>query len=450
MSGFKRIYYEASSNKIFHWYYDDKGKTHREELHPEIEYYLEDKSKNPKSGMVDIYGTPVKLQTSSDIFAMKNLAKTIKTYETDISEDVKFLQKRYKGKELKADLKNFNICTIDIEVESDGEFPLPEEVKYPVNLITIHSSKTGETNTFGIREYTGNSDLVQNYHYCENEKLMLEKFVAFFRKQRFDIITGWFCRFFDIPYLINRMNRLNVQASLSPVNVYKENRAGGYHIARGGYIIGGIATLDGQDLYKNFVYDKKVSYSLHAIGMEEVGEGKLEYEGTINTLWQNDWNKYVEYNVQDVLLTKKIEDKKKHIELAINFCYQALIPFDNIFSSISLISGYVIKYLHERNMVYPSRDRSQQKEDKFPGAYVMAKVGHYDYVINFDVKSMYPTLIRMFNISPETYVNGKEYKLIYNGVEKIVKEDDIVQVQHENGKIENILIKNLTSSDIIL
>jgi len=402
MSGFKRIYYEASNNKLYHWFYDDEGKSQKEELHPEIEYYVIDNSK--KSNITDIFGNPVILQKSENIFAMKEIAKLMKTYETNISEEIKFLQKTYKGKELKADIKNFNICTVDIEVESEGEFPEPEEVKYPINLITAHFSKINQTYTWGTKQYTGTSDTVQNYHYCETEILMIQRFVEFFRKQRVDVITGWFCKFFDVPYIINRKAKLKIDLSLSPIGIYKENKSGGYHIDRGGYIVAGIPILDGRDLYKNFVYDKKVSYSLGAIGLEEVGEGKLEFEGTINTLWKTDWNKYVEYNVQDVNLTRKIEDKKKHIELAINFCYQALIPFDSIFSSISLITGYILKYLHERNMVYPDRDRNQHKTDKFPGAYVMAKIGHFEHVINFDVKSMYPHMLMQYNISPETLV----------------------------------------------
>ncbi|MEM4261206.1 MAG: DNA polymerase domain-containing protein, partial [Candidatus Woesearchaeota archaeon] len=278
------------------------------------------------------------------------------------------------------------------------------DAKYPINLITVHFSKNNETHTFGLREYTGNFPSITNYYYCPDEKQLLESFIDLFRKQKVDIITGWFCRFFDIPYLINRCAKLKIQSSLSPIGIYKENKSGGYHIERGGYIIAGVHILDGRDLYKNFVYEKKVSYSLGAIGLEEVGEGKLEFDGTINTLWRTDWNRYVEYNVQDVNLTRKIEAKKKHIELAINFCYQALIPFDSIFSSISLISGYIMKYLHERNMVFPDRDKKQHKNEKSPGAYVMAKEGHYHYVINFDVKSMYPHMIMQYNISPETLV----------------------------------------------
>jgi hypothetical protein len=220
MSGFKRIYYEVSNNTLHHWFYDDEGKSHHEEIHPDIEYYVQDQSK--KSDIKDIYGNSVILQTSENIFAMKNIAKLMKTYETDITEEVKFLQKTYCGKELKADIKNFNVCTIDIEVESEGDFPEPEEVKYPINLITVHLSKLNQTTTFGLREYTGNSDTVQNYHYCENENLLIERFIEFFRKNKPDIITGWFCiAEGEFVWLKNKI--LNIENVVENDILYEDN-----------------------------------------------------------------------------------------------------------------------------------------------------------------------------------------------------------------------------------
>ncbi|MFW6130869.1 MAG: DNA polymerase domain-containing protein, partial [Atribacterota bacterium] len=214
------------------------------------------------------------------------------------------------------------------------------------------------------------------------------------------------CMSFDVPYIINRCKNLGIELSLSPINQYKERRTGGYHIDGGGYTIAGISILDGLELYKNFVYTKRERYSLQFIGKLEVEEGKKDLEGTVNTAWKQ-WNEFVEYNIQDVLLCKKIEDKKKHIQLTINFCYQALIPFDRIFSSISVVTGYMLRYLHERNIVFPDKT-NHTKDKKFPGAYVMAKPGYYEWLVSFDIASMYPHLIMQYNISPETLVLNPE------------------------------------------
>ena len=400
---FKRIFYDSYHNKIYHWYVGEDGKNHKEIVTPKFEYYVPDKT--GKSEIKDIYGTPVIMKTSKSKKDMKEVATCTNTSETDIPEDVKFLHRRWRGQNLTPDLSKLNICTIDIEVEADGEFPKASEAKYPINLISVHFSKSDKVYTFGNRPYNGNSDLVKNYHYCKDEKTMMERFITFFRKQKVDIITGWYIRFFDIPYIINRCKNLNIEMSLSPVNMYLEkSTTAGYHIDGGGYTIAGISTLDAQDLYKNFVYTKRESYSLQAIGMLEVGEGKKDYEGTINNAWNEDWDGFVEYNIQDVLLVKKIEEKKKHIELTVNFCYQALIPFEKIYSSISLITGYILKYLHERNLVYPDK-KKQEKYERSPGAYVMANAGFYKHVVSFDVESMYPHMIMMYNISPETIVS---------------------------------------------
>ncbi len=397
---FKRIYYNNKTNRISLWETVD-GKSKKVECNPAIEYYVPDTT--GKSDIKDIYGNPVILQkskTKKEGMSVKEAG--IKTSELTLGEDIKFLQKRYSGKNLSANMDDFQIATVDIEVESPDEMPKVEEAKHPINLITVHLSKSNKTFTFGIRPYNGDNPIVQNYHYCADEKLMLERFIDFWRKSRIDIATGWFSKLFDFPYLINRAENLGIDKSLSPLGIYRENsKTAGYHVQGGGYTIAGISILDGMDLYKNFVYTKRESYSLQAIGMLEVGEGKKDYEGTINNAWETDWDGFVEYNVQDVLLTKKINDKKKFIELTVNFCYQALIPFDKIFSSISLVTGYMVRYLHDRNLVFPDLVHVS-KTEKFPGAYVMAKPGFYKYLVSFDVASMYPHMIMMFGISPET------------------------------------------------
>ena len=328
---------------------------------------------------------------------------------------------------------------------SNIEFPKPEVAKYPINLISIHYSKENQIYTWGLRPYTGDDPSVKNYTYCADEPTLIRSFITHFRKKHVDILTGWNIMGFDVPYIINRCKRLKIEESLSPLNVYKERKYGGYHIDGGGYIIAGISILDGLELYKNFVYVKRERYSLQFIGKIEVGEGKKDLEGTVNTAWKQ-WNEFVEYNVQDVNLCRKIEDKKKHIKLTIDFCYQALIPFDRIFSSITLVTGYILRRLHEKNIVFPDRVNTE-KNAKFPGAYVMAKPGYYNWVVSFDVASMYPHEILTYNISPETLCH-KEYTLTYNGKDYFFDGNDEILVESENGYIKKF-VKDLQENDVI-
>jgi DNA polymerase elongation subunit (family B) len=331
-----------------------------------------------------------------------------KTCESSLSEDIKFLQKRYGDKDLKVDMDDFQICSWDIELASEEEFPddIAENPIYPINLISAHYSKDNSIHTFGLHPYTGDDPSVKNYHHCATEAVLLESFIRHFRRQGVDILTGWYADIFDVPYFINRCKQYEIELSLSPINIYKERFIKDKYDEekeRQIYQIAGVSILDGKALYENFTYKNQVSYSLNNIGMVECGEGKIDLEGQINHIYKTDWNKYVEYNVQDVKLTYKIERKKRFMPLVIEFCYQALIPFDSVFSSIRLITGFMLRYCHKKNIVFPDPPKGQKKA-RYPGGYVMNNPGLYEMVMSFDVESLYPHLIMMYNISPETLV----------------------------------------------
>lgn len=391
---FKRIFFDPKHSKVYLWEIDN-GKTIKKILPPLVEYYIRDEKQT--SPIKDIFGNSVVKKTAHNIKTMRELTQDIESCEVNVPQEFKILHSLYGNKNIKPDFSHFNICTIDIEVQSENEFPKVGEAKHPINLITVHFSKSDKIYTFGLYPYTGTSDLVKNYVYCPTEKTLIENFITFFRRQGVDILTGWMSDLFDIPYIIKRCERLKIKKSLSPVEFYQEKEKSG------AYVVGGISILDGLSLYKKFTYDRKESYSLQAIGMAEIGEGKKDYEGTINNAWKTDWNGFVEYNVQDVILTKKINDKKKFIELTIQFGYEALIPFERVFSTISLVTGYVLKYLHQNNMVMPDV-KVEVKDEEIPGAYVYAEPGFYNYLMSYDIESMYPHMIKSFNISPETIV----------------------------------------------
>lgn len=187
---FKRIYYDNYSKKIHLWE-TYNGKVSKLEEKYEYKFYVNDASK--KSKIKDINGYPVKLQICKDKRHIEEVKQSgLTVHQSDVNEEVSFLQERYKDVTLKANIKDFNIGYLDIECEA-REFPYPDKALYPINLISVISSKTGQVYTFGIREYTGTSDVVQNYAYIPDEKAMLEKFVRWWRKQKFDVISGWYC-----------------------------------------------------------------------------------------------------------------------------------------------------------------------------------------------------------------------------------------------------------------
>lgn len=403
---FSNIYYDARHSRVHLWEYLDKKRVHT--THDiKHEYYIIDETN--QSPVQDIYGRSMLLRetdSKKNITALKSTG--VYTCEGDLSEDVKFLQKRYK-EPLQLESEHFNVGYIDIEISSSDSFPKPEEALFPINLITLKLSKTGESYTFGIYDYSG--DVVKNYCYCSTEELMLTRFISFFRKNKIDVLTGWNVNYvymvtdgFDVPYILNRCKNLGVDYTpLSPINIVEQKRNGGWFIA-------GVSILDYMSLYKNFEQENKESYSLDYITNYELGEGKLSYDGTINTLWKTDWNKFVDYNHRDVELVELLDKKLQYMSLAYQFAYDALVPFEKVFSSIALVQGHILKELHAQNKVLP--DRGENEHSEYPGAYVFAKAGAYDNVMSFDVESLYPHLIMAFNISPENLILHNETERI--------------------------------------
>ena len=389
---FRKIFY--GNSKMHIWETLPDGKRVTEVMDHEIEYYVYD-DKTPTI-YTDIYGNPVRKCTAKNKQEINNLIECgIRCCETDIPEVVKFLQKRYAGKDLKPDISIFKIGILDIETESDGGFPYANEAKYPINLITIKNLKTKKTYTFGTSQYTGNSEIVDQYKYFETEKEMLSVFVDFFRHCNFDIITGWCVLDFDIRYINNRLKILNIEKSLSPVDsVYEDSE--------GRISIGGLSVLDYQIMYKEFLKIPMSSYSLNFVSLHEIGEGKLELEGSINTAYKTNWNEFVEYNINDVELVHKLDIKLKLIHLCITLAYQTLIPFEKTISTIPLVEGYLLKILHANNMAMSNRSDNHREE--YAGGYCYAVPGFYRDVLSWDFESLYPHVIMQHNISPETLV----------------------------------------------
>jgi DNA polymerase elongation subunit (family B) len=366
----------------------------------EYEYYV--KEYKNKSDITDIYGNQVSRRLAKSNAEVKQLRESGENLcESDLPQDVKFLQSRY-GKlgDIKYKFDDFNIANIDIEVASENnEFPKAEDAKFPINLLSVKINPEGNLYTFGIHKYLGLDPNVKNYCECENEKDLLEKFIMFFRKKHIDIITGWNVIGFDILYILNRCEQLGIEKSISPIN--KTNKRKNPKTEEWSISIAGISLIDYIDLYKTFTKDKRESYSLNYISIFEVGEGKMEFDGTINNLWKTDWNKFVEYNVQDVILVDKIDKKIRYIDLAISMCLQSLVPIEKYNSSVLRATGSILKHIHQRNMVLPDRPRHVVKEE-LVGAYVEAKVGYFESCMSLDVESLYPHMLISWNISPET------------------------------------------------
>lgn len=409
---FANTFYDHEDRKFHFWEFDSAGKVkHHIDKYKHIYY---EKTDEP-TGITDIYGTNVKKCIQEDWQEIKN-KKSANIYlcETDIQKEMSFLQHRYEKQDITPNLNNFNIAYLDIEISTENSFPKPEEVSFPINLITVYLTKTNEFYTFGIYPLD-DTTVTKNYYYNPDEKAMLEYFCEWFRKAKIQILSGWFVNGFDIPYIINRCDFLGVEGNMSPVHKWKTEQK--EKIDTKGKLdkywqnkIGGIAILDYMDLYKKFKGENLESYSLNFVCMYEIDEGKLEFDGTINTIWKTDWKKFVEYNIQDVNLLIKLDNKMKYIGLAITMCYEALVPFESVTSSTVVLAGYILKAIHKKNMVAP--DKVETHKEELVGAYVFAKEGFHEEVISYDIQSLYPSIIMATNMCSTTIVMADEVEKI--------------------------------------
>jgi len=365
-----------------------------------------------KSGtqFTTIHGSPVEAIQFDDIGEAREFIdrfKDVSNYPIygNTNFVYQYLYKEFPG-EVQYAMDGLRIATIDIETSCEGGFPTPESPTEKVIAITV--TQDGKTYVFGLGNFHIEGEGVQAIPY-DDEREMLEGFVQLWKSLDPDIVTGWNIRFFDIPYLVARMNRLEDgwANSLSPWGRLREtvvNRMGRDQTA---YVISGVATLDYYELYQKFTYVKQESYSLNHISKVELGEEKLsygEYE-TIQEFYTQDFQRFVEYNVQDVRLVDKLESKLKLLELAVALAYSARVNFEDVFSQVRTWDAIIHHHLMGKGMVIPQKT-DHKKDDQYAGAYVKDPlVGKHDWVVSFDLNSLYPHLIMQYNVSPETKCN---------------------------------------------
>ena len=315
-----------------------------------------------------------------------------------------WISEKYPG-QLKFNMDQMKIYTIDIEVACENGFPDVEASQEEMLCISIKDLATGKFITWGTREAKVESE----YRLFWTEQEMLEDFVKWWVSNTPDIITGWNCNLYDIPYICRRLERVlgdKWQKSLSPwnkVNMREVYIQGRRNLA---YDILGVSILDYLDLYRKFTYTNQESYRLEHIATVELGEGKLDHSEFENfkDFYTQHWQKFVEYNLKDVDLVHRLEKKMKLLELAVTMAYDAKVNFEDVYSQVRTWDTLIYNYLKERKICVPPRQESK-KDDKYAGAYVKEPIpGLYDWVVSFDLNSLYPHLIMEYNISPETLV----------------------------------------------
>ena len=322
-----------------------------------------------------------------------------------------YISDKYPETEIKFDINKIKLVTIDIEVKSENGFPTVEKCDEEMLCITLQDYATKRILTFGVGAYHHNDPMVK-YVQCNDEYDLLQHFMNFWSHDPPEVVTGWNCQLYDIPYLAKRITRvLGEKASkkLSPwglvthEEIYMQGRA---HTV---YDIGGVTVLDYLDLYKKFTYKAQESYRLDYIGEVELGQKKLDHSeyDTFKEFYTKAWNKFVDYNIQDVRIVDGLEEKMKLIELAVTMAFDAKVNFTDVFYQVRMWDMIIYNDLKRKGIVIPPK-KEQEKQEKYAGAYVKEPIpGMYDWVVSFDLNSLYPHLIMQYNISPETVLDER-------------------------------------------
>ena len=312
--------------------------------------------------------------------------------------------------EIQYSIPQMKIFALDIEVQCENGFPNVEEAAEEMLSITIKDMVTKQYYCWATREFEAPKGVETNIFWTEHE--MLNHFLEWWTQNTPDILTGWNVNLYDVPYIARRVSRVlgeKWMKSLSPWNRANEREVYVQGRKNYAYDISGVNILDYLDLYRKFTYSSQESYRLDHIAFVELGQRKVdhsEYEN-FKDFYTSDWQKFMEYNIQDVELIDRLEDKMKLLELAITMSYDAKVNFEDVYSQVRMWDTMIYNYLTDRNVVVPPR-KGAKKDEKYAGAYVKEPIpGKYDWVVSFDLNSLYPHLIMQYNISPETLVDAR-------------------------------------------
>lgn len=313
--------------------------------------------------------------------------------------------------EIQFDTSKVKTYCLDIETSSENGFPQPRLAEEEILLITLKNLNTKKVTTFGSRPYTVKEENVE-YILCKDEATLLRTFIAWWKRTDPDVITGWNVELFDIPYIMNRIRNVMSEKevkSLSCWNFYTETEEYSHGKKHQKYNIYGVSILDYMNIYKKFTFTNRESYRLDLIANIELGEKKLDHSefDTFKQFYTNGWEKFVDYNIIDVHLVDRLEDKLKLLDLVMLMAYDAHCNFEDTFFQVRLWDIIIYNSLRKKNIVLSPINRTD-KDEKYAGAYVKEPVpGTYDYVVSYDINSLYPSLIRFLNISPETLMTDR-------------------------------------------
>jgi DNA polymerase elongation subunit (family B) len=399
-------------------------------------------------GWRDIHGNPLYRKKFQDMNSCREYMKTKKSteYFGNADFEYQFIAENF-PEEMNVDFRLVNVCYLDIEVSSDENFSSASDATERILLITCALSN-GKSITFVLGNLNRKNYGVDEVLCFSDERKMLTEFLLWWNKQNIDVVTGWNVKFYDIPYIVNRINRLFPEGGVEYLSPWRKLRAKSENFMNRDndiFEIVGIATLDFLQLYTKFTFVKRESYTLDHIARVELGKTKLDWKSKYKTMrefYEKDYETFVEYNIIDVQIVQNLESKLKLIDLCLAMAYQAKVNFSDVLSQTRTWDQIVYHHLHERKIAIPQKTM-EEKSSQYEGAYVKEPVaGIYNWIVSFDLASLYPHLIMQYGISPDIAVD-------INKIENDAKNDEDARRLLElckNVDIEKLLKKEYDTS----
>ena len=433
--------------------------------------------KDHKGTYTSIYGDPlVKVETNNYKKFQKELNHVNQNnlFEHDINPVFRYLEENYKG----SIAPNLHIAFFDIEVDFDPKrgFSSPNDPYCAVNAVSVHQSWTGKLISLVLKpdtltwdEASAICDKFENTTLCRDEAEFYEKF--FEAIEDADVLSGWNSTTFDIPYMVRRLEKIKSRDETKKFCLWNQHptkrtfeKFGKEHIA---YDLHGRIHLDYLDLYQKHTYHEMHSYRLDFVAEYEISEGKIAYEGSLDKLYNDDFEKFIDYNRQDTILLVKIDNGKngRLIELSNQLAHDNCVLLPTTLGSVAMIEQAIVNEIHNKNLIAPSKKHGSSKSTSVAGAYVASpNKGIHNWIGSVDINSLYPSVIRSLNISPETLVGQIRPEKTLQTLEEKIKQkssniwgdlfaieefDDILEKSDTilTADLEDGSIKTQTASD---
>jgi DNA polymerase elongation subunit (family B) len=445
MIGYRNACYNPKDQtvEIYTWSDDGDRISYTTKYYPY--YYYEDK----RGHEVSIYNTPLAKKSFNNAYErQKYLTETgiRRVYEHFGSVQQALLDIFWEHNETE-DFSKFPIKTyfVDIEAVCKDRFPDPALADVPINVLTIYDSFSKKFYAWGLKPYKAKrNDVV--YYYCKSEEDLLSGVIEFFKNDPPDVLSGWNSAGFDIPYIINRLKNVFGEAGMheiSPVKrTYVRTFIGTFGKTQASYHIDGISCVDYLDVYKRFSFANRESYKLDSIGELELGEKKVVLEKDLYDVMVEDWDKFIDYNIQDVNILVKLEEKLQFLSLIRMISYIGCTTFEGALGTLGIITGAACIRARKKGQRISTFIRKEDDGSRNPGAYVAEPLnGFQEDIVSFDANSLYPNLMISLNMSPETkvgkivdmtedtvtvhHVNGQTFKLSKPNFAHFLKKEDI-------------------------